>query len=138
MFTSRVASYNATRLVGSDTTTAQSSFNPQHPLYRAIATLAALRRNHAALRRGRQLVRAMSDKPGLFAASRFDSRDGHEILVAFNTSTEPLTANVEVDARSAHFRSLAGACPAAAAAPGSLALSIPPLSYLFCEAVASR
>ncbi len=138
MFGSQVESYNATRLVGTDATTAQSSFNPQHPLYRAIATLAALRRDHAAVRRGRQIVRAMSDKPGLFAASRFDPVDGHEILIAFNTSTEPLLANVEVDARSAHFRSLAGTCPSAAAAPGSLALSIPPLSYVFCEAVASR
>jgi glycosidase len=138
MFASKVPSYNATRLVGTDATTAQSSFNPQHPLYRAIAELAALRRDHAALRRGRQIVRAGSDKPGLFAVSRFDPTDGHEILVAFNTATEPLRANVEVDARSARFRSLAGACPSAAAAPGSLALSIPPLSYLFCEAVASR
>jgi len=138
MFASQVASYNATKLVGTDATTAQASFNPQHPLYRAIETLAALRRDHAALRRGRQLVRAMSGKPGLFAASRFDPVDGHEILVAFNSSIEPLAANVEVDARSAHFRSLAGVCPSAAAAPGSLAVSIPPLSYLFCEAVASR
>jgi len=138
MFASQVPSYNATRLVGTDATNAQPSFNPQHPLYRAIATLAALRRDHVALRRGRQMVRAASDTPGLFAASRFDPVDGHEILVAFNTTTGPLTANVEVDARSAQFRSLAGACPSAATAPGSLALSIPPLSYVFCEAVASR
>jgi glycosidase len=138
MFASKVASYNAIKLVGSDATTAQSSFNPQHPLYRAIAGLAALRHEHAALRRGRQVVRFASDKPGLFAASRFDPADRHEILIAFNTSTEPLSANVEVDARSMRFRSLAGTCPAAATAPGSVALSIPPLGYLFCEAVASR
>ncbi len=138
MFASKVPAYNATRLVGTDATTATASFNPQHPLYRAIATLAALRRDHAALRRGRQVVRAESDKPGVFAASRFDPVDGHEILVAYNSSTEPLVTNVEVDPRSVHFRSLAGVCPSAAAAPGSLRLSIPPLSYLFCEAVASR
>ena len=138
MFASQVASYNATRLVDTDRTTAQSSFDPRHPLYREITTLAALRRSHAALRRGRQIVRAASDKPGLFAVSRFDPVDGHEILLAFNTSAEPLAANVEVDARSAHFRSFAGTCPSAATAPGSLAVSIPPLSYIFCEAVASR
>jgi len=138
MFASQVASYNATRLVGTDRTTAQSSFDSQHPLYRAIATLAALRRDHAALRRGRQIARAASDKPGLFAVSRFDPANGRETLLAFNTSAAPLSANVEVDARSAHFRSLAGTCPSAAAAPGSLALSIPPLGYIFCEAVASR
>ena len=83
-------------------------------------------------------MRATRDTPGLFAASRFDPVDGHEMLLAFNTSTEPLTAHVEVDARSAHFRSLAGSCPSAADAPGSVAVSIPPLGYLFCEAVASR
>jgi len=138
MFASKVASYNATRLVGTDATTARASFNPQHPLYRAIADLARLRRDHAALRRGRQVVRAESAKPGLFAASRFDPVDGHEMLVAFNTSTAPLAANVEVDARSTRFRSLAGVCTSAATAPGSLRLSIPPLSYIFCEAVASR
>jgi glycosidase len=125
-------------LVGTDATTAQSNFNPQHPLYRAIAELARLRREHRALRRGRQVVRAASDKPGLFAVSRFDPIDGHELLLAFNSSTEPLSVNVEVDARSRRFRALAGACPAAAIAPGTLALSLPPLGFLFCEADASR
>ena len=138
MFASHVALYNATKLVGTDATTAQSNFNPAHPLYRAIAELAGLRRDHPALRRGRQVVRAASDKPGLFAVSRFDPVDGHELLLAFNTSTEPLSANVEVDPRSRRFRALAGACPAAATAPGTLALSIPPLGFLFCEADASR
>jgi len=138
MFASKVAVYNATRLVGTDATTARSSFNPEHPIFRAIADLARLRRDHAALRRGRQTVRAASDKSGLFAVSRFDPTDGRELLVAFNTSTEPLQANVEVDARSRSFRALAGACPATATAPGSVALSLPPLSFLLCEAVASR
>ena len=138
MFASKVAAYNGVKLVGTDATTAQSSFRPDHPLYRAIAQLAALRRGHAALRRGRQLVRAASDRPGLFAVSRFDPADGHEVLLAFNTSTEPLRANVEVDARSHRFRSLAGACPAEAAAAGSASLSIPPLGFLFCEAEAPR
>jgi glycosidase len=138
MFASHVALYNATKLVGTDATTAQPNFNPQHPLYRAIAELARLRRDHPALRRGRQVVRAASDKPGLFAVSRFDPVDGHELLLAFNTSTEPLSVNVQVDSRSRRFRALAGACPAAAAAPGTLALSLPPLGFLFCEADASR
>ena len=138
MFASKVAVYNATKLVGTAATTAQSSFNPGHPLYRAIATLAALRRDHAALRRGRQVVRFAGTKPGLFAVSRFDPADGHELLLAFNTSTAPVTANVEGDPRSRSFHSLAGACPAAAAAPGTLTLSIPPLGFLICEADAPR
>jgi glycosidase len=138
MFANKVGSYNATKLVGTDATTALSSFNPQHPLYRAIADLAALWRDHAALRRGRQVVRFASDKSGLFAASRLDPVDGHELLVAFNTSTEAITANVEVGPRSRHFHALAGVCPATPAALGSLSISIPPLGFLFCEADASR
>jgi hypothetical protein len=138
MFASKVAAYNATRLVGTDATTAQASFHPDHPLYRAIAQLAALRRDHAALRRGRQIVRAAGDRPGLFAVSRFDPVDGHELLIAFNTSTVAIAANVEVDARSRRFRALSGACPATATAPGSVALKIPPLGFLFCEADFSR
>jgi glycosidase len=138
MFASKVAAYNGIKLVGTGATTAQSSFHPDHPLYRAIARLAALRRDHAALRRGRQLVRAAGDRPGLFAVSRFDPVDGHELLIAFNTSTEAIAANVEVDPRSRRFHSLAGVCPTSAAAPGSASLSIPPLGFLFCEADAPR
>ena len=40
---------------------------------------------------------AQSRTPGLFAASRIGA-DGREILVAFNTSTEALVAQVEVEA----------------------------------------
>jgi len=138
MFASKVALYNDTKLVGTNATTAQSSFNPGHPLYRAIAELAALRRDHAALRRGRQIVRFASDQPGLFAASRFDPADGHELLLAFNTSAKAIAVNVEVDPRSRRFRALTGACPSAVTVTGSVALSIPPLGFLFCEAVASR
>jgi hypothetical protein len=83
-------------------------------------------------------MRVASAAPGLFAVSRFDPVDGHELLVAFNTSTEAVAANVEVDPRSRRFRSLAGTCPAAATAPGSVALSIPPLGFLLCEADAPR
>ncbi len=138
MFASKVPVYNATRLVGTDATTVRASFRPDHPLYRAIARLAALRRDHPALRRGLQRVRAAGETPGLFAVSRFDPADGHEILLAFNTATSAVHANVAVETRSRRFRALAGACPAASIAPGSLAVSLPPLGFLFCEADASR
>ena len=49
MFPSKVASYNEEKLLGSSSTTATSNFNPDHPLYREIATLARIRTSHRAL-----------------------------------------------------------------------------------------
>ena len=52
MFPSRVAEYNDDDLIGTDATTAQANFNRRHPLYRAIARLAEVTRDHRALRNG--------------------------------------------------------------------------------------
>ena len=134
MFASKVASYNDEPLVGSHATTATDNFNPNAPLYRSIAALATLRQSHMALRRGAQVVRSREKAPGLFAVSRFDPADGHEVVLAFNTSTASLTAKVEVDVGSGAFAALAGACPAHAWAPGSIEITLPPLGYAICEA----
>ena len=134
MFASRVAEYNADRLVGTNATTATESFNPDHPLYRAIATLAKIRRDTPALSRGATILRASSDKPGLFAVSRIDPDTGRGVLDAFNTSPPRLSGNTAVDPASGGFTSLPGACPAAPAAPGSLALSLPAFGYAVCAA----
>ncbi|WP_375195054.1 alpha-amylase family glycosyl hydrolase [Sphingobium sp.] len=133
MFASRVASYNDNRLLGTNATTATPRFDTSHPLYREIAELAHLRTSHAALRRGHQVIRARGDQPGLFAISRFDPDGGAEVLIAFNTSTAPIEAQVEVDSRSSRFTTLAGArCAAGVSAPGNLAVFLPPLSYSVC------
>ena len=132
MFASQVAVYNAQSLVGSARTTAQANFNPDQPIYRAIAELAHLRAATPALRDGRQIVRAYGDRPGLFAVSRIDPTTGREIVVAFNTSNKPLEAQVLVNATSARFASLHGRCAAQASAPGSYAVSLAPLDYVVC------
>ena len=134
MFASRVATYNEDRLVGTSSTTAQANFNPNHPLYREIASLARIRTSHAALTRGLQLIRYSQDKPGLFAVSRFEPGTGREMLLLFNTSTAPVEQNVRVETRSTRFETLAGTCPAAASAPGSVAIELPPLGYAVCDA----
>jgi glycosidase len=138
MFASHVASYNDQPLLGTTSTTAVANFNRDHPLFKEIATLARLRTSHPALTRGRQLIRAAGDKPGLFAVSRFDPVTGAEMLLAFNSSGEPWSGNIQVEAGSAHFTALAGACPAAASAPGSVALTIPAFGYAVCAAGASQ
>jgi glycosidase len=131
MFASRVGTYNDQALLGSTSTTAVANFDTRHPLYRQIAQLAALRAKYTALRGGRQVVRAQSREPGLFAVSRFNNL-GNEILIAFNTSSSPLTAQVEVDQKSATFTSLLGDCSREVSAPGSLKVELPPLGYVAC------
>jgi len=134
MFASKVATYNEDRLLGTSSTNAQANFNEQHPMYREIAGLARIRTGHQALTRGRQVIRYAQDKPGLFAVSRFDPVNGREMLLLFNTSTDAVRQNVVVETRSTRFETLAGTCPAAASAPGSVAIDLPPLGYAVCNA----
>ncbi|MEO8062279.1 MAG: alpha-amylase family glycosyl hydrolase [Pseudomonadota bacterium] len=132
MFASQVASYNDQPLLGSSATTASVNFNAQHPLYQQIARLAALRKQYPALRRGKQITRAQSLEAGLFAVSRFGS-DGREIVIAFNTSAQPIAAQVEIDSGTRAFTSLHGTC-ARPVAPGSLKVELAPFAYLVCAA----
>jgi len=134
MFPSKVAVYNDNDLIGTDATTAQANFDTAHPLYRLIAELSAVRRATPALTGGLQKIRAFSEKPGLLAISRFDPETGREVLLAYNTSAQPLTALVEVDPQSLSFTPLAGQCSTQVAAPGSLSVTLPAFGYAVCAA----
>lgn len=133
MFPSKVAVYNDNRLLGTKATTADSNFDTAHPLYKFIAELSALRQAHPSLRRGKQIVRNYSEKPGLFAISRIDQASGEELLVVFNTSAAALTANVEVGTAVTALESLRGPCPAAPRVAGSVAISLDPLDFMVCK-----
>ena len=134
MFASKVAVYNDNRLIGSDTTTAIAHFGEDHPLFKQIAALARLRLSHPALTRGWLVLRARDDKPGLVAVSRIDPGSGAETLLVFNTSAEPLTRQVAVEAGSTAFTALAGHCAASASAPGSVTVTLAGFGYAICEA----
>jgi neopullulanase len=134
MFPSRVDSYNDNDLIGTDSTTATSNFNAGHPLYRQIAELAAIRRAHPALRRGRQVMRGYGRDAGLVSFARFDPVSGVEYAIVFNTAARPMAGNVIIDRASRRFTALTGPCPAAARAPGSLAVSLPAFGYMICAA----
>lgn len=134
LFASQVSEYNQQQLLGTRATTADRNFDTSHPLYRLIARLAALRVQHEALRRGPQVVRSYADAPGLFAVSRLDPEDGREIVVAFNTSASPVTAQVEIEVVSSGFQSLYGTCEREPAAPGSLTVTLAPLDFVVCAA----
>ncbi|MGI9377559.1 MAG: alpha-amylase family glycosyl hydrolase [Tsuneonella suprasediminis] len=133
MFPSRVPEYNDNDLVGTDATTAQANFDEGHPLYRLISQLAHLRAGHPALRTGRQQVRHYEQEAGLFAVSRFDPATGREYVLAFNTAATARTANVVVGYDARAFETLAGACPATVAAPGSAAFALPAFGWAVCR-----
>ena len=132
MFASKVAVYNDNNLVGSDATTAQANFNANHPLYRTIRELAEARKATPALRRGETVFREGTEGPGLLAFSRI--LDGREVLVAVNTSTQPIEQNVVVETSSQRFTALAGTCPTVASVPGSVRITLPALGYAVCDA----
>lgn len=134
MFASKVAAYNDNHLIGTTATTATASFNPAHPLYRMIGELAEVRKTTPALTHGRSVIRDFSDKPGLFALSRFDPATGSEVVLAFNTSGQSITKTVAVEPASLGFTALAGQCPVTANAPGSATITLAPFGFAICAA----
>ena len=133
MFPSKVAAYNDNNLIGSDATTAQSNFDPSHPLYRLIGDLARARSASPALRRGLTEVRNFEEAaPGLLAVERRDPETGQRVLVLFNTGETPLSRNVEVGYRARRVAPLLGQCPATLAAPGSVRVTLPPFGFAAC------
>ena len=133
LFASKTASYNEDSLIGTPSTTARDNFDPGHPLYRAIAKLSRIRTGSPALTRGLQKIRYSSDKPGLFAVSRFAPGSGEETLLLFNTSLSPVNQQVTVETRSARFTAAVGTCSSTASAPSSVRVTLPPLGYAVCH-----
>ena len=134
MFETQVASYRDDRIVGG----AQPAFSTEAPLYRAISGMARLRQADVRLRRGLQTVRFAAEAPGLLAVSRRIPDAAGETLIVYNTSTTPITANIEVDAASADWSSSRGVCPPSATAPASIRVTVPALDYLICSSEGVR
>ncbi len=133
MFPSQTAVYNDNDLIGTDATTAESNFDENHPLFRLISEFSTIRKAHPALTRGRQVVRHYEQEPGIFAVSRFDPETGTEYLAAFNTTQAERSANIVVGYEARSFETLAGDCPAAVAAPGSAAVTLPTFGWAVCR-----
>ncbi|UIP06237.1 alpha-amylase [Erythrobacter sp. SDW2] len=134
MFPSKVALYNDNDLLGTDQTTADDNFNTAHPLYRLMGDLSKVRLGNPALMRGLTKLRNFDHEgPGLLAVERYDPESGRRVLVAFNTSGEAITRNVEVDFGATGISGLLGDCPAGIAAPGAVKLTIPAFGYAACE-----
>ena len=132
MFRTQVPSYRDDPAIGGASRTGDH-FDATHPLYAAIARLAKVRVATPALTRGLQRIRFASDKPGLFAVSRFDPGNGDETLLLFNSSTMAIDQNVAVEIRSTAFTAVVGSCAPSAQAPGSVRATLPPLGYAVCH-----
>ncbi|MER5737513.1 pullulanase-type alpha-1,6-glucosidase [Streptomyces sp. NPDC002262] len=130
LFASKVADYLDDDRLGTDRTHADDAYDTNHPLYRSIAALSKLTREHPALRDGVQRERYAEGS--VYAASRTDARQRVEYLVAANSSTEPKTVSVPVD--SASFRTLYGGRGTVTAKDGEVTVTVPALSTLVLQA----
>ncbi|MEY2513078.1 MAG: hypothetical protein QOJ89_436 [bacterium] len=130
MFPSQVAEYNDDDLIGTDATTAQSNFDRSHVLYRAIARLADVTREHPALRDGAHQHRYAADGPGIYAFSRLARDDQHEYVVALNNAESEQTAAIPTWIDSGSFTRVYGVGAQAlhSGADKRLQVTVPPLS----------
>jgi glycosidase len=130
LFASQVPDYLDDDLLGTDATHAQSNFEPGHPLYRSVASLAALVRHHPALRDGAHQHRYSTGQAGVYAFSRIDRGERREYVVALNNSEQPSTAAIPTYIAKGTFARIYGEGPrfALSGSDGKLALTVPPLS----------
>lgn len=82
MFASTVASYLDDDLIGTTADHSTDRFDREHPLYRLIGELTALRQAHPSLVAGAQVTRLAEG--GTFAISRIDRDERVEHVVVFN------------------------------------------------------
>ncbi|MFX1821600.1 alpha-amylase family glycosyl hydrolase [Pseudarthrobacter sp. CC4] len=130
LFPSKVEAYLDDDLLGTEATHAEDNFNPGHPLYGKISELAALTKEHPALRDGAHQHRYASDGPGIYAFSRTDAADQREYVVALNNSEQAQTAEVPAYIAKRTYTRIygEGADEAKTSADGKLAVTVPPLS----------
>jgi neopullulanase len=110
------------------------SFDVNHPLYRAIAAMAALRKAHPGLAEGPpHLLHYAEGKPGLLVLHRFDASAQVDYLIAFNAGEAAQTARFEVPAAEGPWLSLRGECAAQGKTSLSYAINAPGLDYVICQ-----
>ncbi|MEV7369260.1 pullulanase-type alpha-1,6-glucosidase [Streptomyces sp. NPDC090301] len=130
LFASKTADYLDDDQLGTDRTHATDAYDPTHPVYRSVAALSKLTREHPALRDGVQQERYAEGS--VYAFSRTDPKTRTEYLVATNSATTAKTVTVPVG--SAGFRALYGSQGTVAAASGKVTVTVPALSSLVLKA----
>ncbi|BCY13588.1 pullulanase-type alpha-1,6-glucosidase [Actinoplanes sp. L3-i22] len=133
MFASKTADYLDDDLIGTDRTHAVDNYNPAHPLYRAISSLAKLRKANPALVDGVQTTRYASGS--VFAVSRTDPSKRAEYVVAANNATTTQTVSFATSSPGATFTGVYGGAGAVTAdATGKVTITVPGLSTVVLKA----
>jgi glycosidase len=135
LFASQVPEYLDDDLLGTDATHAMDNFSPGHPLYSRISQLAALTKEHPALRDGAHQHRYASEGPGIYAFSRTGAEDQREYVVALNNSEQEQAAEVPTYIAKRSYSLVYGeaAGEVKTSADGKLAVTVPPLSAVVYE-----
>ncbi|MET9106374.1 pullulanase-type alpha-1,6-glucosidase [Streptomyces zhihengii] len=133
LFASRTADYLDDDQIGTDRTHAKDAYDPSHPLYRQIAALAKLTREHPALRDGVQQQR-YAEGP-VYGFSRTDARTKTEYLVAVNSSTEAKTAEIPTGSAGMAFSAVHGGdARVTSGADTTVKVTVPALGSLVLKA----
>lgn len=85
---SQVSVYNDNNLIGTNSTTRESNFDTDHPLYQRINELAQIRQAHKGLRQGEHINRLVDEEKRLYGFSRILPEEMVDHLVVFNFSNE--------------------------------------------------
>ncbi|UQX00876.1 pullulanase-type alpha-1,6-glucosidase [Streptomyces sp. RerS4] len=123
LFASRVADYLDDDQLGTDRTHASDAYDPAHPLYRQIAALSKLTREHPALRDGVQSERLADGS--VYAFARTDAKSRTEYLVAANNAAEARTVELAAPAGSQYRTLYGGTALLRASSGGKLTVPVP-------------
>ncbi|MEU0298497.1 pullulanase-type alpha-1,6-glucosidase [Streptomyces sp. NPDC006175] len=133
MFESRTADYLDDDQLGTDRTHASDAYDTTHPLYRSIAALSKLTREHPALRDGVQTERYVKDS--VHAFSRTDTERPYEYVVATNNSAEARTVALPTESAGMNFRTLYGGSGAVrSGSDKTVKVTVPALSSVVLRA----
>lgn len=133
LFASKTADYLDDDQLGTDRTHASDAYDTSHPLYRSIAALSKLTKEHPALRDGVQTERYAKDSVYAFSRTDAKARTGSiEYLVAVNNADTAKTVTIPADATD--FRTLYGGSGAVHAADGKITITVPALSSVVLRA----
>ncbi|MFF6972472.1 pullulanase-type alpha-1,6-glucosidase [Streptomyces tsukubensis] len=151
LFASTTPDYLDDDQLGTDRTHARDAYDPGHPLYRSIAQLSELTREHPALRDGIQEERYAEGSVYAFSRTdrtgrtdntdRTDPKRAHEYVVALNNGTEPKTVRLTTGSPDTTLRTLHGDGPAATVrtgADGTATLTVPALATVVLRADTPR
>ncbi|MFF5896303.1 pullulanase-type alpha-1,6-glucosidase [Streptomyces argenteolus] len=133
LFASKTADYLDDDQIGTDRTHASDAYDTTHPVYRSIAALSKLTREHPALRDGTQTERYAKDS--VYAFSRTDAERPYEYLVATNNGTEARTVELPTASAGMNFRTLyGGSGTVRSGADKAVKVTVPALSSIVLRA----